>query len=105
MVKIKNGFETAALSIPRGNIRKTSSDLTYLPKTRKYAKDKGLHIPHLLIFLFFEKGYTLHSFAVKSYNTLVIGESFVTSLFTFCFISIHFQVEKEARQNKIEYKI
>ena len=26
-----------------------------------------------------------------------IGESFVTSLFTFCFISIHFQVEKETR--------
>ena len=26
-----------------------------------------------------------------------IGESFVMSLFTFCFISIHFQVEKETR--------
>ena len=25
------------------------------------------------------------------------GESFVTSLFTFCFISMHFQVEKETR--------
>ena len=27
----------------------------------------------------------------------LIGESFMTSLFTFCFISIHFQVEKETR--------
>ena len=97
MVKIKNRFETAALRFLRGHIRKTSSDITYLPKARKYAKDKGLHIQRLLICLFFEKGYTLHSFAVKSYNTLVISESFVTSLFTFCFISIHFQIEKETR--------
>ena len=34
------------------------------------------------------------------YNTkqyIATGESFVTSSFTFCFINIHFQVEKEIR--------
>ena len=34
---------------------------------------------------------------VTSRPRSAIGESFVTSLFTFCFISIHFQVEKETR--------
>ena len=40
-------------------------------------------------------GHCCHS-TVK-YTAVTIGESFVTSLFTFCFISIHLQVEKETR--------
>ena len=34
-----------------------------------------------------------------------IGKSFVTSLFTFCLISIHFQVEKETTEDKIKLNI
>ena len=44
--------------------------------------------------------YNIIQYNTIQYNTMqynAIGESFVTSLFTFCFISIHFQVEKETR--------
>ena len=33
-----------------------------------------------------------------------MAESFLTSLFTFCFISIHFQVEKETTEIKLNIK-
>ena len=41
--------------------------------------------------------YELSEIKIERYYINDKGESFVTSLFTFCFINIHFQVEKERR--------